>query len=63
MFKRRPAKEPSAAKDDPQASRSPILEMHRICLVCKRSFVSTWTGARICNSCRSDRPPDKVLSK
>jgi hypothetical protein len=35
-------------------------EMHRACLVCKRRFVSAWTGARLCDECRSKRDADSV---
>ena len=29
--------------------------MSRVCLVCKRIFVSDWTGARVCDACKSGR--------
>jgi hypothetical protein len=29
--------------------------MSRVCLVCKHTFVSDWTGARVCDACKSRR--------
>ncbi len=48
------------APQDDQTPDEPQQAMHRTCLVCKRRFVSSWTGARICDECRKDREPGSV---
>jgi hypothetical protein len=47
------AKPVVTARPDAKAPGTLQQAMHRACLVCKRRFVSAWTGARICDDCRA----------
>ncbi len=42
---------PAVAKPEPERSYE---AKSRLCLKCRKRFVSTWPGNRVCQSCKSE---------
>jgi hypothetical protein len=65
LFKNRSLKAPPDLRDPDQKAGHARQRMSRVCLMCKRTFVSDWTGARVCDACKSGgaAPPDDTVPK